>query len=805
MTNLFIIILFFTSIIFTQSQNLLVLGVEVEGNRRLTQEDIMRNARLYEGMTIKGDEIQKSIKRLWKINRFGDIQIFVTEETEDGIYLLVKVSEYPTLDSYTFSGSKKSKRTLDEEIELSTGQVLTDKSLFDAMQSIREFYISKHYHNVEVDTILISGEDINSQKVEFKILEGKKLKITGIEINGNKEISDFKLKWKLKETKSWNWFTPWRGKWDQVKFDEDKKIITSFYRNNGYRDFYFVNETITDSNNGYKLVLDIYEGPQYSFRNFTWNGNRIHTIEELQKQLGFEKGDPFNDMKFQIAVSERVSPMYMDKGYFYFQINPQIKPIGEDSLDVHFEIVENEVVKVRKIIIGGNEKTHENIVRRGLMVFPGDVFSRKKLLDSYRDVFMLNFFDNVLPNVVPVDEDEIDITLDVLEKSTGQANLSMGYNELHGFTGGGGFEFPNFRGRGQTLSISYNRGLTGQNSSSTGSTSSYSSPYSSTSSTNQSSYQSFSVSYTEPWLFDTPNLVGVSFFYTEKGQGNGNYLPFDIKQMGGSARWGRRFKWPDPFFRGSWMIKSSNNTYYADSKGALTGYFGATVENLIEDDGGKSLFKTSGVSFTQIITRDNRDHPEFPTRGSKFMWTSLFSGSFLGGDEDYHKHVFDFKWFSPLMRKFVMHQSMKMGVLKIIPVNLGERSVVPPSARFVMGGSGMPYGEMLRGYEENSVGPDGYYNAGNIMLKYSLEFRLSLSESPTIYALAFAEAGNVWEDFNNVDPFNLKRSAGVGVRLFMPMLGMLGYDMGYGFDNVGNFENDGPRGWEHHLIFGMPF
>ena len=187
------------------------------------------------------------------------------------------------------------------------------------------------------------------------------------------------------------------------------------------------------------------------------------------------------------------------------------------------------------------------------------------------------------------------------------------------------------------------------------------------------------------------------------------------------------------------------------------------------------------------------------------MWTSLFSGSFLGGDEDYHKHVFDFKWFSPLMRKFVMHQSMKLGVLKIIPVNSGERSVVPPSARFVMGGSGMPYGEMLRGYEENSVGPDGYYNAGNIMLKYSLEFRLSLSESPTIYALAFAEAGNVWEDFNNVDPFNLKRSAGVGVRLFMPMLGMLGYDMGYGFDNVGNFENDGPRGWEHHLIFGMPF
>jgi len=345
-----ITILFFISMIFTQSQDLVVLGIDVEGNRSLTQEDIMRNSRLYEGMTIRSDEIQKSIKRLWKINRFGDIQIFVTEQTEEGIYLLIKVKEYSTLDSYTFSGNSKSKKTLDEEIEFTEGQVLTEKSLFDAMQSLRQFYISKHYHKVEIDTVLTSGNEINSQKVNFVISEGKKFKITEIEINGNKEISDFKLKWKLKKTKSWNWFTPWRGKWDHTKFAEDKKLITSFYRNNGYRDFYFVNEIIDESENGYKLILEIYEGPQYSFRNFTWNGNRIHTSEELERQLGIEKGDQFNDMKFQMAVSEKVSPLYMDKGYFYFQIDPQLHPIGEDSLDVHFEIVENEIVKVRKII-----------------------------------------------------------------------------------------------------------------------------------------------------------------------------------------------------------------------------------------------------------------------------------------------------------------------------------------------------------------------------------------------------------------------------------------------------------------------
>ena len=790
------------SALFSQMTELRVLGVDVEGNKRLSQDDVIRNARIFDGMIIKSDEIQKGIKRLWKLNRFSDIQIFVTEETEDGIYLLIKVNEYPTLGEYSFSGNKKSKRTLNEEIELTSGQILSDKSVFDAMESLRNFYISKHFHNVEIDTIYKNTDEPNTVDLEFKITEGKKLKIREIEINGNQTFSDFKLKWQFKETKPWSLLMPWRGKWDEEKFTSDKTELARFYHNKGYRDFYIESDELAVTEKGLKLIINVYEGPQYYFRNFTWNGNHIHNDEELQDYLGFDSGDLYSDEKFQMSISEKVSPLYMDKGYFYFQINPKIHPVGEDSLDVHFDITENEIVKVRKIIIGGNQKTHENVIRRELMVYPGDIFSRKKLLDSYRDVFMLNFFDNVIPNVSPVDEDEIDITIDVSEKSTGQANLSMGYNEVHGFTGGGGFEFPNFRGRGQTLSISYNRGLSGNNSNNT--TSNYYSP-SYNSSNNQSSYQSFSISFTEPWLFDTPNLVGASFFYTERGQGSGNYLPFDVKQMGGSARWGRRFKWPDPFFRGSWIFRSSNNTYYSNNADDLMGYFGSSIENLIEENDDQAEFKTSGVSFTQIISRDSRDHPEFPSRGSQLTWTSILSGSVLGGDEDYHKHTFDIKWFTPLMRKFVMHQGIKLGALKQIPVGSGERSVIPPSAKFLMGGSGMPYGEMLRGYEENSVGPDGYYNAGNIMLKYALEFRFSLSENPTIYALAFAEAGNVWENFNTVDPFDLKRSAGIGVRLFMPMLGMLGYDMGYGFDNVGVYENDGPRGWDYHLIFGMPF
>ncbi len=510
-----------------------------------------------------------------------------------------------------------------------------------------------------------------------------------------------------------------------------------------------------------------------------------------------------------MAISEKVSPLYSDEGYFYFQINPTYTPIDKDSLNIHFDIVENQIVHVRKIHIKGNEKTHENVIRRELRVYPGDLFSRKKLMDSYRDIFMLNFFENVIPDVIPVNDREIDIELEVLEKSTGQANFSMGYNGLHGFTGGGGFEFPNFRGRGQTLSISYQRGLNSNTNSPTGSSMSY---QNNLNTQNSAAYQSFTLSFTEPWLFDTPNLIGGSYFYTEKGRGGqNNYYPFDIKSHGGSIRFGRRFKWPDYFFRGSWMLKGTKNKYLADNESDFS--VGFNLDEIdIEQENGFYTFSISGIQFTQVITRDSRNHPEFPTRGSRSIWTSTLSGAILGGNQDYHKHEFDFNWFTPILKKITISQIFKIGALQKINQANNKKSVVPPGARFIMGGTGIPYGEMLRGYEENRIGPFGIGNTrgGNVMIKYSIELRLSLSENPTIYALSFFDMGNIWSELNLIDPFDLKRSAGMGIRVFIPMLGMLGYDVGYGFDTTqyDTYINNGdtkPHGWEYHLIFGMPF
>ena len=804
-----LISLYFISNIFSQNDKIMIMDIVVEGNNRLSDQDIQRNARMYKGMNIKGPEIQQAINRLWNLKRFNNIQIVIDNETSEGIYLRIIVEENPSLGEINFKGNKKkSSKSLNEEIQLKPGQILTPNSIFEAMETIRALYAEKHYHSIEIDTLSSFSKKELTKNLTFIINEGRKNKIKKIKFSGNNIFSDNKLSKIFKENKAQKWYAPWRGTWKKDLLKSDKDLLYDFYNNKGYRDFYIIEENIGTSidKGDVDISFKIYEGPQYKIRNVTWNGNYVHSDKELSSRLGFYKGDIFAQDKFQLALSERVNPLYSDAGYFYFQAIPSYTPIGLDSLDINFTITENQIVHVRKINIKGNKRTFDNVIRRELRVYPGDLFSRKKLMDSYRDIFMLNFFENVIPNVIPVNDEEIDIELEVFEKSTGQANFSMGYNGIHGFTGGGGFEFPNFRGRGQTLSISYQRGLNA--SSNNNSMSSYS-PTNYTNNQNASAYQSFSLNFVEPRLLDTPNLIGASFFYTEQGQGQNNYLPFDIKKHGGSLRWGRRFKWPDYFFRGSWMLRGSNNTYIADNPTDFSQSFDIN-DITINQNGNLFSFSSSGISLTQVITRDSRNHPEFPSNGSRSIWTSTLSGTVLGGNQDYHKHELDFNWFTPLHNKVTISQIFKIGALKGFEKNNSERSIIPPGVRFIMGGTGIPHGEMLRGYQDNKVGPYTGTRGGDIMLRYSLELRFLLSESPTIYTLSFFDMGNVWSGFDVLDPFQLKRSAGVGIRVFIPMLGMLGYDIGYGFDSTeynelispGKIE---PNGWEYHLIFGMPF
>lgn len=777
--------------------------IVINGNKRLTSEDIIRISHISKGLEIDLNDIQKAIQNLSKIGRFDDIQIYAENSNDNGVIIYIEVSELPIINKVIFNGNKKISDTQISEIsELKPGTILSEVKIFGAIQNILEKYREKHFHNVQIDTLIERIESGERANINFKLSENKKTKIKEIIINGNESFSNSRIRWQLKGTKAYRWYLPLRGEYNEDSFAEDIVKLKSYYRNKGYRDFYIIDHSVElmPNKDGLSIHLNIHEGPKYLYRKVEWSGNLIYSENLLNKALGIQAGDLYNEEKFHIAVSDGLYPLYRDDGYFYAQIEPQILPVNENLLDVSFTIQENQKVNIRKVLITGNNYTQENVIRRHLKIFPGQTFSQTKFVNSARDIFILNYFENVIPSYLPYDEDEIDLVYEVIEKRSGVAQLQMGYNAQMGFTGGGSFQFPNFKGTGRTIAVSYQRGVNNNNQG-------YNQPLlSSYNSSSVSNYQSFSFSFTDPRVLDTPNLVGISAFYSERGS-SVSYLPFDIKQIKGSARWGREFNWPDRFFSGSWSFSTGNSRYFSNSVDELINYFGNSIESSIETaTDGDPFFSTSGISISQTIQRDSRNHPEFPSRGSKFIWAATFSGSFLGGDEDYHKNRFDFNFYTPIINKVVLKSNWVMGGIKSIPVSDQQRSIIPPSARFLMGGSGMPYGEMLRGYSDNTIGPYSTYRpkGGNIILKYSLELRLLFAENPTVYGLLFAEAGNVWANFYSVDFYYLKRSFGIGIRTYMPMLGMLGFDMGYGVDDTIYDPDTKPQGWNYHFLFGMP-
>ncbi len=787
----------------SQQQDIILKKVEIEGNT-LTPETMIRyTSGLNAGNTIKPGDFSRAVKKLWQLGLFEDIQIRLDNEASDGVELTIVVQENPVLGQIMYKGNKKIKDDkFDEELELKPGQRIRPHLISESIETMRKVYSEDGYLLVEITAELTDPEEgtIKSEKMRenakdlvFTIQENKKVKLRKIHFEGNEAFSDFRLRRALKETKQQRWYLFWRSYYDEEKYDEDVKALGTFYRNKGYRDFAVLSDTLFyDENKKHmNLVLRINEGPKYAFRNFTWEGQTLFTEQELAQRLHINRGDVYSEEDFNLAVFDRVQGLYMDRGYIYSQITPQISPVGNDSLDVHFSIVENHKVYVRNIYISGNTKTRENVIRREMKIYPGDVFNRDKLIRSQREIWILNFFGNVVPDVLPVDEDEVDLEVVVEEKSSDRANANIGFTGEYGMMGGGGLEFTNFRGLGQRLMLSFNVGT----------------QYNFYSTAKPSKYHSFSLSFTDPMIYDTPNLVGASIFYTFRGASTQYYYPLDFTVLGGSLSWGRRFRWPDDFFRGNWAFRISEKNYEG-TESDIERYLGYSEP----DDSSRA--KSTGISLTQIITRDSRDRPEFTTRGSRMVWETSLSGGILGGNEDFHKHVLNLEWFTPTFSKFVLMSSVKLGTIQRLQASDGSHSIIPFDERFVMGGNGIPYGNMLRGYPDNAIGPrtsSGGPLGGNSMMKLSTEFRFPFSENPVVYGLAFAEMGNVWSNSDLTEPFSLhrydgfsmKRSAGVGIRFFMPMIGMLGFDVGYGFDDISG--DNKPEGWTYTITFGQPF
>ncbi len=791
------------ALLFAQStQEFVLKDVKVEGNVVSSANTIIFTSGLRKGLTVSASEFPRAIKRLWQLGLFDDVQIRYDDEYNNEVSITLIVTESSVVGEVVFEGNRKIKDSkFIEELEIATGQRIKPNMLSEKKKQMKKLYAEKGYLKADIDFQLISSNKISNlfdgkaqsitKDIIFKIKENEKIKLRNIYFEGNEAYSDFRLRFLMKETKQQRWYYFWRTAFDKDKLETDKEKIIEFYQNKGHRDFTIIADSVLyDGNSKYlDVALFVDEGPKYKYRNFSWEGHSLYSENILSRALGLSKGGNYSEEDFTRAVYDRMQGLYMDKGYIYSRIEPEITPVDDDSLDIHFIISENHKVYIRNILIKGNERTRENVIRRIMRIYPGDVFNKERLLRTHREIMMLNYFGNVVPDVVPVDDDKVDIEIVVEEKSSGQANMNMGFSQAFGVTGGGGFSLPNFRGKGQHLALSFEVGAANYNNSYFGS------------SYRPRKRERATLSFTDPMVNDTNNLLSGSLFYSFSGRSSMYYAPLDMITKGGSFRWGRRFKWPDDYFRGSWSFTGHQRTYEAENDEQLQLYTGG-------------LNQTVGISINQSISRDSRDHPEFPTIGSLMAISSSISGGPLGGNEDFHKHVLNLEWYTPTFWKFVLMSSVKLGGIKALPSEDNERSIIPFNERFIMGGSGMIYGNPLRGYEDNRVGPltsSGGPFGGNALLSITTEFRVPFSENPVVYGMIFAEMGNVWieshlqEKFNlpRIGPIDLKRSAGIGIRFFMPMIGKLGFDFGYGFDDL---NGDGEaEGWKSSITIGQQF
>ncbi len=762
------LLLFTSSILLSQTNKIKISSIVVEGNNKSSASSIRLNAGLKVGDEINMDDVQQGIHNLWQLELFSDVQIYATNQTVDGIDLLIRVKEYPKLREKTIKGAKKiSEKDIEEVLGAYRSMIVSPFRYAKMEKSVLKKYHEEGYllASVSFDTTS-AGEGMVD--LTINIDEGKEVQVESIRFHGQVDFDEDDLRGAMDDIKEDRW---WRSAdFNPKKYEDDKGKIVQYMKGNGFRDAEIERDSVSYNEDKSDLFLDIWiaEGNKYYFGDISFEGQTLFSAEELKATLDLAKGDLYNQKKYDEGVRDRLQKLYYNEGYLFAQIQPVELPVSSDTLDINFRILEGHVVHVKEMQITGNTKTHEKVIRREFRLHPGDKFNSAKLERSVRDVMILNYFANVVPDVRLIENDDqnVNLLVDVEEKSTDMANMSAGYSQRDRVIFSLGLAFNNFSlqhplsgGDGQRLSIDAQYGKI---------------------------YRSYSLSFTEPWLFNTPTLGGFSIFRTLSG---GGYYPWNREDTGGTLRLGRRFHWPDNYFRGDWIFR------YAQTR--ITDI---TDEDLLSRYSYYQKGKTSQVSLSQIISRDSRNSAEFPTHGSVNSLMTELSGGPLGGDQEYIKSVFSSEWYLPLPYGLVLYSNNKYGVIEPLTAN----SVILFGDYFYIGGSGLGFAEGLRGYEDGQVGPvtsSGSPIGGKAMVKNTLELRFPIAPNPTIYGLFFAEGGNAWEELGQISPFDLRRSVGLGVRLFMPMIGIIGLDFGYGFDYYDVYGRRSGK-WKIHFQFG---
>ena len=812
-------------------------GVVVEGAKYVDRSMLTMIAGLKVGETISipGDEISTGIRKIWEQGLFEDVAINATDFVGDKVFLQIVIKEKPRVSKFSLKGIKKSEADdIRNKINLSRGDIATEHLLTKTTRIIEDFYYEKGYLNVDIDIQQVP-DTVRENYIDMiiNVDKGEKVRIGKINLIGNENLNEGQLLMSMKETKQRGNFDPldpfgplvintvadvftlhplraingieeyfydnyrpriFKGsKYIEKNYEDDKVHLIEKYNSKGYRDARIIRDSvyrIDERNVGIDLVID--EGSKYHYRNITWTGNTKYTAETLNSILDIKKGDVYNKelLDKNLNYSETtldISSLYMDDGYLFFRVDPVEVAVENDSIDLEIRLTEGKQARISNISLVGNTKTYDHVVLRELYTRPGQLFSRSDVVRSVRELATLGFFnqESINPDVQPNPEDNtVDITYSVEEAAADQIRFSAGFAAGYLMLEAG-LQFSNFSmrnifnkkawrplpmGDGQKLSLNV--------------------------STLGRYYLYYGLSFTEPWLGGRkPNAFTVSvyqsFYTNNKEKTDANYGWFNM--TGASVGLGRRLTWPDDYFS---LYQGLNFKRYR-LKNYQSSYL--TVGD------GNGRFNLLSYSF--VLSRNSVSQPLYPRSGSEFQlgleitppYSLLTNKNYsnLSENEKYkwiemHRWTFKAAWYTELYEKLVMMTRVRFGYLGHYNSQIGPT----PFHRFFLGGDGLSNYSLdsrelvgMRGYANNSLTPGAYTGdseGGDLMTKYTLELRYPLSLNPqaTIYVLTFLEAGNCWLGFKDFNPFDVKRSAGLGVRIYLPMFGLLGLDWGYGFDDV---------------------
>lgn len=796
-------------------EDYIIGNITISGVRFLDYNALIGVSGLRQGqlITIPGDEISGAAQKLWAQGLFSDIRITISEIRSDTVFLDIYLQERPRLSSLKINGIKKSElQDIKDKINLPNGSQVTAFILNNTEKIIKDHYLEKGYLNTEVNFIQKEDPDKpNSVILTIDVNKNQKVKIDRIEFIGNQDFDDRKLKRQMKGTKEKNWNFLRSSKYISEKFTEDREKLYTFYNENGYKDFAIISDSLyTVSGDRVGLVIKVEEGRQYFLRNISWVGNSIYPTSLLDKVLNIDKGSVYNKtlLEKRLRVDEdAVSSLYLDHGYLFSNLTPVETRIVGDSVDLEIRIYEGDQAYLNDVIIKGNTRTNEHVARRELYTLPGDLFSKENIMRSVRQIGVLGHFDPEKINPQPVPDPmtgSVDLLYALEERANDQFEISGGWGAGM-LVGTVGVRFNNFAmrnffklnewrpypsGDGQSLSIRAQ--------------------------SNGRIYQSYNISFVEPWLGGKkPNTFSISLYRSLMT--NGQKKNEDGRQSmiidGASIGLGKRLEWPDDWFS---LYGELNYQRYN-----LRNY---TMYSFLFDNGTANMFTVTG-RLTRFSTAPNLIYPR---SGSSFSLSlqvtppySLFSKTDYATATDevkyklieFHKWVFKADYYFPLSRndKLILNTKFAFGYLGHYNKDIGPS----PFENFYLGGDGMTgysfYGReviALRGYTNGSLTPrdpvKGSYS-GNVYSKITFEIRypITLNQQATIYGLTFLEAGKAWYELKEYNPFKMNRSAGIGIRANLPMFGLLGVDWGYGFDAVPG--NPDANKSQFHFVIGQQF